>query len=175
MKGTILLTLGIMLVASCAPKQALDKPPLQYSFMPKYLELDSIQPLADQDTSAVVDSTYEDFKSIAVGPGTLVTEDGDTMEIPGGILISERKAALSLYYEAAWPRHVRELRYREYLMKSYYDKALAAESLYQQEIARLHLKSRRTWLERNAAYIGFGAALLTMILRDYALGQLLGD
>lgn len=175
MKRTVLLTLGILLIASCAPKQVLDKPPLQYSFMPRYLEMDSIQPLSDQDTSVVVDSTYTDFKSIAVDPGVLVTEDGDTMEIPGGILISERKAALSLYYEAAWPRHVTELRYREYLMKSYYDKAVAAEALYQQEIARLYKKSQRTWLERNAAYIGFGAALLTMILRDYALGQLLGD
>lgn len=171
MKSTVLLTLGILLIASCAPKQVLDKPPLQYSFMPRYLALDSIQPLADQDTSVVVDSTFEDFKSIPIDPGILVTEAGDTMEIPGGILISERKAALSLYYEAAWPRHVTELKYREYLMRSYYDNALAAEALYQQEIARLYKKSQRTWLERNAAYIGFGAALVTMILRDWIFSQ----
>lgn len=175
MKSIVVLTLGILLLASCSPKQTLDKPPLQYSFMPRYLDLDSIQSLADQDTSVVVDSTYDDFKSMAIDPGILVTDNGDTMDIPGGILISERKAALSLYYEAAWPRHVHELKYREYLMKSYYDKALAAEELYQQEIARLHRKSQRSWLERNAGYIGFGAALLTMMLRDYALGQLLGD
>lgn len=173
MKSTVLLTTACLLFASCAPKQVLNEPPLQYSFMPKYLALDSIQPLADQDTSVVVDSTYKDFLSVAVDPGILITDDGDTVRVPGGILISERKAALSIYYEAAWPRHVQELKYREYLMRAYYDKAVAAEVVYQDEIKRLRKSNERSWFEKSAAYIGFGAALLTMILRDYALDKLL--
>lgn len=170
----IYLLLGALM--GCTPKQVLDEgQPLQYSFMPRYLELDSIQPLADQDTSVVVDSTYSDFRSIALDSGVLITQYGDTVDVPAGILISERKAALSLYYEAAWPRHVTELKYREYLMKNYHDKAVAAEALYQDEIKRLNKKAQRSWIEKNAAYIGFAAALLTMILRDYAIGQIFGD
>jgi hypothetical protein len=56
-------------------------------------------------------------------------------------------------------------------MKEYYDKSLSAEKLYQAEIVRWRKEAQRSWLEKNMAYIGFGAGLVTMIFVDFALFQ----
>jgi len=163
-KLVLLLSIA-MIMASCSP-QVLNEPPLQYSFMPKFLDIDSIQPILEGDTNDVLDPSYHDFVSIPVDSGMLHTVYGDSMEIPEGVLISDRKAVLYLYYKSGWERYKTESKYSQYLMKAYYDKSKAAEILYQDEIVRLQKKARRTWLEKNMGYLGFMAGLATAILTE---------
>jgi len=130
------------------------------------LDIDSIQPILEGDTNDVVDSTYHDFASIAVDSGMLHTVYGDSTMIPEGVLISDRKAVLYVYYKSGWERYKTEAEYSQLLTKIYYDKAKTAETLYQDEIVRLQKKARRTWLEKNMGYMGFIAGLATAILTE---------
>jgi len=165
-------TLNILLIAmvltSCS-KVILEEEPLGYSVMPEYLDIDSIAPFNLNDTNRVVDSSYEYFKSIALDGGWLKISPTDSINLPPGILISDRTAALSIFYKASWIRQKEEMKYRSYLMREYYDKAIEAEKLYQKEIVRLENLSKRTWLEKNMGYIGFGAGLASSILFIFAL------
>jgi len=156
-----LVIAAVLMLASSCTKQVMNDPPLGYSFMPGYLNIDSIQPIVIDDTNKIVDTTMHDFVSVAVDSGQRITKDG--------ILISDRKAVLYVFYKSSWERQQKELYYTKYLMREYYDKAKAAETLYQSEIVRWKKASERTWLERNSAYIGFGCGLATTILTCFAL------
>lgn len=160
--------IAFLLLASSCTKQVLDEPPLGYSFMPAYLNVDSIQPIVIDDTGKVVDSTMSDFVSIPTDSGVLTSVSG-RLTLPAGVLISDRKAALYVFYKSSWERQQKELYYTKYLMKEYYDKSKAAEVLYQSEIVRWRKEAQRTWLEKNIGYIGFGSGLITVILVDFAL------
>ena len=163
------LIFGLMTILSSCTNKVVKEAPLGYSFMPAYLNIDSIQPFNLDDTNRVVDSTLGDFVSIAIDGGMLIGPDMDTMQLPPGILISDRKAMLYPFYKASWERQQKELRYTKYLMREYYDKAKAAETLYQKEIMKLEKEVKRSWLEKNIGYIGFGAGLATAVLTTYAL------
>lgn len=167
MKNYIILAIAVFLT-SCSPK-IIKETPLDYSVMPQYLDLDSIKPFHLDDTNRVVDSTYTDFVSIPLDGGKLIGSNKDTLKIPPGVLISERKAALYTFYLASWERQQKELKYTKYLMSEYYSKAKAAEVLYQKEIVRLEKKSERSWLEKNMGYIGFGSGIATALLTAYVL------
>jgi len=164
----LFLVLVSMFLISCAPKQVLDQPPLGYSFMPRYLDLDSVGGVIPNDTAVVVDASFRDYKSLPLDSGRLITTYKDTLFIPPGVLISERKAALYAFYQSSWERQKTQLKYSDYLFKSYYDKAKSAENLYQAEIARLQKDVKRTWLEKNAAYIGFLAGSMVVVLTLFA-------
>lgn len=167
MKKTFIIFL-LLLVSSCT-KQIIKETPLNYSVMPKYLDIDSIQPIFSIDTSDILDSSFIDFKSMPIDSGTLYTIYGDSMVIPAGVLISERKAVLYVFYRDSYERYQKESKYAKYLMRTYYDKAKAAEILYQDEIKRLLEKSKRSWLEKNIGYIGFAAGLATAIITEFAV------
>jgi hypothetical protein len=167
MKNLIVLA-SVILLTSCTTK-VIKEAPLGYSFMPAYLNIDSIQPFHLDDTNRVVDSTLGDFVSIAIDGGRLIGPDKDTMKLPPGILISDRKAMLYPFYKASWERQQKELKYTKYLMSEYYDKAKAAETLYQHEIMKLEKKAERSWLEKNLGYIGFLSGIATAVLTSYAL------
>jgi len=167
MRKSLIFVLAIFLT-SCTTK-VIKEAPLGYSFMPAYLNIDSIQLFHLDDTNRVVDSTLEDFASISIDGGRLIGPDKDTMKLPPGVLISDRKAMLYPFYKASWERQQKELKYTKYLMSEYYDKAKAAETLYQHEIIKLEKKAERSWLEKNFGYIGFGVGLTTAILTTYAL------
>lgn len=151
------------------------EPSLRYSFMPSYLDVDSLLAFELDDTNRVVDSTYTDFRTIPVDPGMLITDLGDTLPVPGGLLISERKAALYLFYEAGWERQNQELHYLKYLMKEQIEKSKSAEILYQKRIKDLQQESRRSWLEKNLGYLGFVAGAVTVIMVDFAVFQASGS
>lgn len=163
-----ILSLSAVLLASCSNK-IINESPLGYSFMPAYLNVDSIQPFVLDDTNRVLDSSYKDFTSIPIEGGKLIDVFKDTLHLPAGVLISDHKAALYPFYKASWERQKTELKYTKYLMAEYYSKAKSAEVLYQNEIVKLEKKSERTWLEKNMGYIGFGAGLATAILTSFAL------
>lgn len=167
MRKYIVFAIAILL-ASCSPK-VVTEAPLGYSFMPGYLNIDSIQPFNLDDTNRVVDSTLLDFASIPIEGGKLIDQYKDTLKIPPGVLISDRKAMLYPFYRASWERQQKELKYTKYLMSEYYSKAKAAETQYQREILKLEKQAERSWLEKNIGYIGFGSGLLTAILTAYVL------
>lgn len=170
-KYIMLIIFPLLILCVSCTKQTLNESPLNYSMMPRYLDLDSIQPVFNLDTNDVVDSSYSDFTSIPLDSGYFYSIFNDTIMIPGGVLISDRKAALYVFYREAYKRFETEARYAKYLMRTYYDKAKAAEVLYQDEIVRLRKKSERTWLEKNIGYVGFLAGVATAILTEFAVFQ----
>jgi hypothetical protein len=142
--------------------------------MPRCLNLDSVVHIVPGDTSSVVDSTYNDFPSIALpDSGVFVSYSGDTLLLPPGIVISERKAALNVFFKSAWERQATELYYMKFLVNTYCEKSKEAEKLYQSQIVLLTKQAKRNWLERNAGYIGFAAALVVMAVRDYAVVEIM--
>jgi hypothetical protein len=169
--GKELSILVVALLLSSCTKAVMKEPPLRYSFMPSYLDVDSLLSYELDDTSRVVDSSYTDFRTIPVDPGLLITEIGDTFHVPGGLLISERKAALYLFYESGWKRQNQELRYLKYLMKEQTEISKSAEVLYQKRIKDLRQESKRSWLERNHGYLGFVAGAVTVIMVNFAVFQ----
>lgn len=165
---TIFISIILILMTSCN-KKIIREEPLGYSVMPSYMEIDSIAPFNLDDTNRVVDDSYEDFKSIPIDGGLLKMKSLDSINLPPGVLISDRKAVLFSFYKASWERQRNELKYCKYLMREYYDKAKEAEKLYQKEITRLENVAERSWLEKNMAYIGFGTGISTAILIVFAL------
>lgn len=164
----------VLLVVSCSTKQILNDRPLEYSFMPGYLSMDSVGPKIPSDPSLVVDTSFKDFKSVPVLSGMYYLKSGtklDSTILPGGVLFSPKKAAYYVFYEAEYQRLKTQLFYTEFLNKTYYTKSLAAEKLYQEEIVRLKKEVKRTWLEKNVVYIGFVSGLATAILTEYAIFQ----
>lgn len=144
-----------------------------YSFMPRCVDIDSVVHIAVGDTNDVVDSIYNEFAAIALpDSGIFISTSGDTLYLPPGIVFSERKAALYVYYKSAWERQATELYYMKMLVGTYCDKAKDAEFLYQKEIAVLEKKAHRNWFERNAGFIGFGAAIIVMSVRDIAITEI---
>jgi hypothetical protein len=129
--------------------------------MPNYLDLDSVGVELPKSPGEVIDSSLGNFKSVPLDEGDSCPRDG--------ILVSERRYAEYVYYKAGYTRQEVELKYSKYLMKEYYDKALAAEEAYQNEIIRLRKESQRSWLEKNLGYIGFIGGVLSAVLTEIAI------
>jgi len=164
----IICFLALFFVSSCT-KQTINPTPLG-SFMPRYLDIDSIMPIIIDDTSKIVNSKMQDYVSIPVDSGLLVTPYGK-VTLPDGVLLSERKITLYNFYKISWERQQRDLYYTRYLMKTYHDKAIAAEILYQNEILKWRKEAERTWVEKNMGYLGFLAGVITLIGVDFAIYQ----
>ena len=164
----VLIFLFIIGMMSCT-RVVYNGDAFQYSIFPEYLELDSIKAIHEDDTSDVIDSSYNDFKSLPLDSGVFYSIHGDTSNLPPGVLISDRKAALYIFYKSSWERYQKEVKYISMLNREYYDKAVAAEVLYQKEIARLSKEAERTWIEDNMGSIGFVAGMMVVILNVMAL------
>lgn len=164
MKKLKFLIVLAVLLGNCS-KQIQKGPALGYSFMPRYLDTDSIGVKIPKNVDEVVDSSLEDYKSIPVLGGTIYNGT-DSIKAPMGVLFSEKKTAQYIYFESEYNRLKVELKYLKYLNQEYYDKSLSAEKLYQDEINRLKEKSKRSWLEKNGPYIGFAAGILSAVLTE---------
>lgn len=168
------MKISILCLLICFVVSGAEDKPFMVNFMPKCLSIDSVVHIIPGDTSDVVDTSYNDFSSIALpDSGIFISYSGDTLLLPAGVVISERKAALSVFYKSAWERQASELYYMKRLLAIYCEETKGAEALYQNEIIRLTKLTKRNWFERNAGYIGFGAALLVMAVRDYAVVDLM--
>lgn len=160
----------LLVVMGCIPRQAVSEQPLGYSFMPKYMNLDSIGPALPALPDSLASKHALSYKPKPIFGGKYI--DGrDTTYLPSGILISEKDAVKSIFYEAAYKRVSTELEYSKFICKDYYDKSLAAEKLYQDAIKDLRKEVKRTWLEQNAPYIAFFGGVLTAILTEWAVFQ----
>jgi hypothetical protein len=137
------------------------------------MNLDSIGPKIPSDPSLVIDTSFEDYKSIPLKMGTYFLRNSqnklDSMLLPIGVLISPKKAGYFVFYEAEYKRLKTQLYYSDYLNKTYYDKSLAAEKLYQNEIVRLEKEVKRSWLEQNIGYIGLISGILTSVITEYCV------
>jgi hypothetical protein len=170
----IIAIISIICLASCSPKQVVNSDPLGYSFMPKYLNLDSIGPKIPSDPSLVVDTSFPDYQSVPITRAgsyylKLSSNKMDSISLLAGIEISPKKAGLYVFYQAEYKRLKTQLYYTDYLNKQYYDKGIAAEKLYQDEIVKLQKQVQRSWLEQNSIYIGFICGAATAILTEWAV------
>lgn len=165
MKKILIFLMAVMFLNSCTSKALLNgaigeilpekEPPLEYSFMPEYLDLDSVGENVEPDTSG------EHFKQYPLMEGDTVKNDG--------VLISERMVKKYVFYKSDHERISKELDMSEFLRKEYYDKAKDAEKLYQERIVDLEKTARRSWWEKNRIYFGFIAGLATAILTEFAV------
>ena len=136
---------------------------LQVSFMPSYLDFDSLHVALPLEPGEVIDSTLPNFKQFALDSGKVCPKDG--------ILISDRKAAEYVFYKLGYERQAKELKLSKYLMKETCDKTVSAEKIYQAKIAALEKSNRRTWLEKNLVYFGVVAGIATAVLTEFAVFQ----
>lgn len=165
------MVFALLLLAVSCSKQVMEGPPLRYSYMPEYLDIDSIGAVLPSNPEVVVDPSIKDFKSIPVYGG-IVFDGYDSLPAPAGVLISEAKASKYVFYETEYNRLKVELKYAKHLTKEYYDASLAAEKLYQDEILRLQKEAKRSWFEKNAPYLGFAAGILSAVLTELAVIKL---
>jgi hypothetical protein len=168
MKTWIISLMAILSLMSCT-KEVLNERPLNYSMMPSYLDVETILPAIAKDT--IINSKAKDFVSIPLDSGKLITVYKDTLQIPPGILISEKKAALYTFYKSNYEQQQTKINILDTLNWTYYHKALDAEKIYQFQIQLLQHDVKRTWLEQNMVYFGFGAGLLLAILTEWAVLQ----
>lgn len=137
------------------------------------MNLDSIGPQIPSDPSLVIDTSFADFQSIPLKMGTYFLRSSqnkvDSMQFPAGVLISPKKAGYYVFYQAEYKRLKTQLYYSDYLTKTYYDKSLAAEKVYQDEIVRLEKEVKRSWLEQNIGYIGLISGILTSVITEYCV------
>lgn len=165
-KKSLKFLLLTVLLISCT-KEVLNDRPLNYTLMPAYLDVETILPA--WSTDSVISSKAKDYPSVPIDSGKLVTVYKDTLAIPSGILISERKAALYTFYKANYEQQQTKIKILDTLNWTYYHKALDAEKVYQEQVRLLRKDVERTWLEKNMVFIGFGAGLITAILTEYAV------
>ena len=119
--------------------------------------------------AANIDS-YNDFKSISVdgGIGIQCNDDDciDTLnklELPAGVLLSDRKAYLYMYNEKMIDDFNRRLVIAKELYNLQINKANDAATLYEKRIEKLEKLNKRSWLEKNSIYIGFVIGVATAI------------
>ena len=137
----------------------------QYSFLPPKLDIDSLMPL----NINVIDSTLNDFVSIPIDSGRLITIYKDTLRIPSGILISEKKAAFSVFYKNNSEFLYKKSMLSNKLYDEFYLNAIEAEKKYHHEIKQLENSIKRSWLEKNSLFIGFAIGLATAVLTEFAV------
>jgi hypothetical protein len=119
----------------------------------------------------VVDTNLGDFESIPIDSGRLVTIYKDTLQLRPGILISERKTALSIYYKSCNEYLDKKAMLTNRLYNELYDRSLDAEKTYQEEIKKLNTRVERSWLEKNIVYFGFVAGIAAAVLTEFAVIQ----
>jgi hypothetical protein len=163
-----LIFLVCLLFISCATtKSIVNEQPLKYSYLPPKLDLDLLMPVVKN----VVDSSLQDFESIPIDSGKLITIYKDTLKLHPGILISEKKAALLIYYKSSSEYLDKKAKLTNKLYSEYYDRSVDAEKIYQEEIKNLRKQTERNWIEKNIVYFGFVAGLATAILTEFAVIQ----
>jgi len=181
---------GIIIAATSCTRQTLDEPPLQYSFIPKKIDFDSIASyvkVSPEPRLVMPDfpdtSKFRYFESVPVLLKQLSLPDSILRRIESGILISPRDAmffdyyrkkssaaeAYMTYYKTANEANMVRIENVRYLLDTYYDQAKAAEVLYQNEIVRLRKVAVRSWFEKNMSYFGFAAGIAVALLTEWAV------
>jgi hypothetical protein len=163
----LLVIFSLFLMVGCSPK-VIKEDPLGYSYLPKFVDLDTIGPKIPASLDPSTDPKLEDYSPIAVMPGQyLKLGTKDTLFFPHGTLFSNMKTAKYIFFASEYDRLNTLCKYDHYEIMDYYDRGKAAETRYQEEIVALRKSNQRSWLEQNIGYIGFGVGILTTVLTEY--------
>ena len=153
-----------LLFYSCANtgKNSSTPTPLDYSYLPDPINIDSIGPEPPFKSVPSTDG-LTDFSSIPVDSG-IVYYNGDKIRVEPGILISEATAVKARYYKDMYDFYKTLTKYYTYISEETYKQSRAAEVNYQKEIRDLEEQAKKTWFDQNKTAIGFFSGILTTIL-----------
>jgi len=154
--------LKLIILLFCCSLFARDKEEVEnnlYNFMPESLHI------MDTLLSIIPDikdsEKYNDFKSLSINYGTGIVcyddscIDKDTIDIPAGLVISDKKAYEYLYNKGKIEITNRKLIVAKELFREYDKNVRTANVLYNKELQRLQKSNRRSWWEKNNIYVGF--------------------
>ncbi len=159
-----LLSLSFIFVLGCATTK--NETPLKYTYLPPYLSFDSVK-TSSKDTVYHTDSPK--FDPIAVFSGSKLVYNGITSDLKPGLLICERDYGTCLIYKARMERLAQENAQEEKLRRETYDASVKAENIYQKRIVELDKSNKRSWLEKNAFFIGLAIGAGAIVAGDVAL------
>jgi hypothetical protein len=159
------------LLLSCATTKFSEQQSLKYSYLPSKINIDSLLPFNIKDS--IVDFSLQDFKSMQLDSGRLITIYKDTIMTHSGILISEKKAALYVFYKNNCEYLDKKIILSNSLYTECIEKSLIAEKIYQEEIKNLKKQTEYNWLKENLVYFGFFAGIITAILTEFAVVKVL--
>jgi hypothetical protein len=118
------------------------------------------------------DTLAPDFDPMPVYKGSKVLYKDKLKDIPPGILVCKNDFALGLTQSDSVVFLKKAIKLIDSSRSVYYTKAVLAESLYQEDILKLSKKSERSWLEKNAFYIGLAAGASAVIALILTAAQL---
>jgi hypothetical protein len=153
-----LLLISIFLVG-CATSQR-NITPLDYSYLPRYLDLDSVG-VPSKDTVYITKSPV--FSPIPIFTGSKLTYNNKSTDLPPGLLVCEKDYGTALINKVRVERYVQEAIQQEKLRRDLYDASVKAEVLYQKRIVDLSKSNERSWLEKNSFYLGLGVGVLGLV------------
>ena len=153
----------VLLFCSCLFAQS------RSSIMPAaMLNFDSLVqlPATPEET---INPTLKDFPTLAIDSGSLCKKNG--------LLISEKKAAMYLFYQYGYQRQAKELQVSKYLLNVYDSIARAVEkNIYWSEldakdvrIAALEKSNIRGFWEKNTGLFGGILGVAAAVLTEYAV------
>jgi hypothetical protein len=166
MKNFLLL---LVLSFLCCSPRVVTKEPLGYSYLPPFLDLDTVGPNIPASLNPSNDPKLQDYPPIAIMAGKYILTPKDTVTLPFGTLFSNMRTAKYVFYASEYERLNTQLKYSKYLMLDYFNKGKAAEVRYQEEIVALRKSNQRSWLEQNIGYLGVGAGIITAVLTEWAV------
>lgn len=158
--------LGILIVCFFCFVHAQD----YISFMPKAtLNFDSLVVLPQQP-GEILNPNLPDFVSQAI-------DSGAVCKTKHAILISEKRAAESIFYKAGYDRQTKELKIAKYLLNFHDSVAVAVEkNIYWPELKKkdiqivaLEKSNQRNWWERNNIWVGVVLGVAVAVITEYAV------
>ena len=150
--------LFLLLAISCT-NQTLSDRPLNYSLMPEYFDVNTVLPPMTNNDS--ITRGLVAFKSFPIDSGEKSSKNG--------IVISPDSAAHFILTRSYCAYLQTKTHIQDTLIRTYYNKSLDAEKVYQEQIKLLQKDVQRTWLEKNIVYFGYVAGLATAILTEWAV------
>jgi hypothetical protein len=138
--------------------------------MPKaMLNFDSLVVLP-QTPEEILNPNLPDFVTLSI-------DSGAVCKTKHALLISEKKAAESLFYKYGYLRLQKELKLSQYLLnfhdsiavaveKNIYWKALKDKDV---QIAQLVKSNQRNWWEKNNVFVGVFLGIALAVVTEYAI------
>lgn len=158
-----LLILASLFCFGCAAPQKNDTP-LKYSYLPPFPTFDSEK--LSRDT--VYETKSPVFNPVPILTGSKLLYNDRASDLKPGLLVCEKEYGTCLIYKARVERLSQESNQLEKLRRETYDASVKAENLYQKRIVELNKSTERSWLEKNAFFIGLAIGAGTIIAGDVA-------
>ena len=159
MKKLVTMLVCFSFVVGCSTT-----PSTKFSYLPDYVKLEDKVP-----TPVKIPSNATSFDPIPLDEGYWKSKDGSKMQtINIGVLYSERDTALAIQDRSEAKYYKEVFGISEGMRKSFYEKSIDAEKLYQKRIEEL----RPGWWDENKLYVGFAGGLVGSVLLIWASSYL---